>query len=66
MRNKGISAEYENPFSLSIGDLMAGVLIIFVLLLSSTMLEIQQKAEADAKIAEKYNNIKANLFFDMS
>ena len=66
MRNKGISAEYENPFSLSIGDLMAGVLFIFVLLLSSTMLEIQQKAEADAKIAEKYNNIKANLFFDMS
>lgn len=55
----------ENPFSLSIGDLMAGVMFIFVLLLASTMLEIQEKAEADAEIAAKYNDIKANLHHEL-
>ena len=39
-----VSGENENPFSFSIGDLMAGVLFIFVLLLASSMLEIQEKA----------------------
>lgn len=56
----------ENPFSLSIGDLMAGILFIFVLLLASTMLEIQKKAEADAEITSLYNNIKTNIYFDIA
>lgn len=56
----------ENPFSLSIGDLMAGILFIFVLLLASTMLEIQKKAEADAEITSMYNNIKTNIYFDIA
>lgn len=56
----------ENPFSLSIGDLMAGILFIFVLLLASTMLEIQTKAEADAEITSMYNNIKTNIYFDIA
>ena len=64
-RSKDIESS-ENPFSLSIGDLMAGVLFIFVLLLASTMLDIQQKAEADAEIANQYNNIKAELFLDIA
>jgi len=51
---------------LSIGDLMAGVLFIFVLLLASTMLDIQQKAEADAEIASRYNNIKSELYLDIA
>lgn len=55
----------ENPFSFSIGDLMAGVLFIFVLLLASTMLEIQEKAEADAEIASRYNGIKVNLHHEL-
>ena len=64
-RSKDIESP-ENPFSLSIGDLMAGVLFIFVLLLASTMLDIQQKAEADAEIANQYNDIKAELFLDIA
>lgn len=58
--------ENENPFSFSIGDLMAGILFIFVLLLSSTMLDIQEKAERDAEIAKKYNNIKTDIYFDIA
>lgn len=67
MRRRGEiqNNESENPFSLSIGDLMAGVMFIFVLLLAATMLEIQEKAEADAEIAQKYNNIKANLHHEI-
>ena len=64
-RNKDIE-QAENPFSLSIGDLMAGVLFIFVLLLASTMLDIQQKAEADAEIASRYNNIKTEIYLDIA
>jgi outer membrane protein OmpA-like peptidoglycan-associated protein len=64
-RSKDIESS-ENPFSLSIGDLMAGVLFIFVLLLASTMLDIQQKAEADAEIASRYNNIKSELYLDIA
>lgn len=64
-RNKDIE-QAENPFSLSIGDLMAGVLFIFVLLLASTMLDIQQKAEADAEIASRYNDIKSELYLDIA
>ena len=34
----------ENPFALSTGDLMAGLMFIFVLLLSYMMLNVQKKA----------------------
>ena len=33
----------ENPFAMSIGDLMAGLLFIFILLLTATMLKVQTK-----------------------
>ena len=66
MRRKKDIEQTENPFSLSIGDLMAGALFIFVLLLASTMLDIQQKAEADAEIASRYNNIKSELYLDIA
>ena len=45
---------------------MAGILFIFVLLLSVTMLEIQEKAEADAEISGRYNNIKSNIYLDIA
>jgi len=66
MRRKKEIEQTENPFSLSISDLMAGVLFIFVLLLASTMLDIQQKAEADAEIAEKYKNVKSDIYLDIA
>ena len=60
------TTQSENPFSLSIGDLMAGILFIFVLLLTATMLEIQEKAEADTEISNRYNNIKSNIYLDIA
>ena len=34
----------ENAFSLSTGDLMAGLLFIFILLLMGALLQVQEKA----------------------
>lgn len=65
-KKKADTTQSENPFSLSIGDLMAGILFIFVLLLTATMLEIQEKAEADIEISNRYNNIKSNIYFDVA
>lgn len=65
-RSKPNKSQSDNPFALSIGDLMAGILFIFVLLLSVTMLEIQEKAEADAEISGRYNNIKSNIYLDIA
>lgn len=65
-KHQNQDTESENPFSFSIGDLMAGVLFIFVLLLASALLDIQEKADRDAEIAGKYNNIKTDLFFDIA
>lgn len=65
-RNNSNTDKPDNPFALSIGDLMAGILFIFVLLLSVTMLEIQEKVEADAEISSRYNNIKSNIYLDIA
>ena len=65
-RAKSNKTKSENPFAFSIGDLMAGILFIFVLLLSVTMLEIQEKAETDAEISGRYNNIKSNIYLDIA
>ena len=43
----------ENPFSLSLGDLMAGLLLIFVLLLSFVMLDLMEKEKIDSKINKR-------------
>ena len=55
----------ENPFSLSTGDFMAGVMFIFVVLLSYMMLNVQQKADRDSEITKEYNRIKTQLFIDL-
>lgn len=46
------SESEENPFALSTGDLMAGLMFIFVLLLSSMMLQVQEKADQDKEITQ--------------
>jgi outer membrane protein OmpA-like peptidoglycan-associated protein len=48
----------ENPFAMSIGDLMAALLLIFVLLLSSTLLRIQQDVES-------YHDVQVALYNDL-
>lgn len=55
----------ENAFSLSTGDLMAGLLFIFILLLMNAMLQVQEKAEQDKEIVDKYNKIKTQLYIDL-
>jgi len=55
----------ENAFSLSTGDLMAGLLFIFILLLMGAMLQVQEKAEQDEEIVRRYDQIKTHLYIDL-
>jgi len=55
----------ENPFALSIGDLMAALLLIFILLLSSTLLRLQEQFEDKTKIAENYTAIKEDIYREL-
>lgn len=59
----------ENPFSLSLGDLMAGLLLIFILVLSFVMLDLMEKEERDdeiqkvlLKIFTDYVELRGNLY----
>jgi len=56
----------DNPFALSTGDLMAGLLFIFILLLMSAMLDVQEKAEQDEALVQQYDNTKALIYEDLS
>ena len=55
----------ENPFSLSLGDLMAGLLLIFVLLLSFVMLDLMEKEKRQLEIAETYESLREDLYIDL-
>lgn len=62
----------ENPFSLSLGDLMAGLLLIFVLLLSFLMLNLTEKEEhlrekekRLLEIVETYMKLREDLYLDL-
>lgn len=67
MKKKNITYEEreENAFSLSTGDLMAGLLFIFVLLLMGALLQVQEKAEQDEEIVKRYDQIKTQLYIDL-
>jgi len=63
------TAQEDNPFVLSIGDLMAALLLIFILLLSATLLMLQEsfdKATIEQKIAktivQTYLNLKEDIY----
>lgn len=66
---KKLKTEYrgkeENAFSLSTGDLMAGLLFIFILLLMGALLQVQEKAEQDEEIVKRYDQIKTQLYIDL-
>ncbi|MCD8385570.1 MAG: OmpA family protein [Bacteroidales bacterium] len=55
----------ENAFSLSTGDLMAGLLFIFILLRMGALLQVQEKAEQDEQIVKNYDRIKTQLYIDL-
>lgn len=55
----------ENAFAMSTGDLMAGLLFIFILLLMGALLRVQEKAEQDEEIVKRYDQIKTQLYIDL-
>lgn len=64
-QNIEYTGKEENAFSLSTGDLMAGLLFIFILLLMGALLQVQEKAEQDEEIVKKYDQIKTQLYIDL-
>ena len=54
-----------NPFSQSTGDLMASLLFIFILLLSSLMLQVKKQEDSDRAITKNYAKIKTQLYIDL-
>ncbi|MGL5013210.1 MAG: OmpA family protein [Bacteroidales bacterium] len=55
----------DNPFGMSIGDLMAALLLIFVLLLTATLLRLQDESDKKNQIVTNYNEIKQNLYNEL-
>ena len=72
MRRKKRSAiqdEDSNPFSLSLGDLMAGLLLIFILLLSSTMLTLEDiiaEKKSQLENLDERERIKKELIVELT
>lgn len=52
-------------FDLSIGDLMSGLLLIFILLLTSTLFKLQQEFEQKNNIAQEYRKGQELIFKDL-
>jgi len=66
MNKKYIEIDNESQFALSTGDLMAALLMIFVLLLVGTMLKLQDEFESKSKVAEKYKELQIDLYTDLN
>lgn len=64
-KHRKYNCQEENAFALSTGDLMAGLLFIFILLLMGALLHVQEKAERDEEIVKKYDKIKTQLYIDL-
>ncbi|MGE0929495.1 OmpA family protein [Peijinzhouia sedimentorum] len=52
----------DNPFALSIGDIMAALLLVFVLILSSILLELEETKEKQNFIIAEYNDLKKEIY----
>ena len=50
-----------SAFGLSVGDLMAALLLVFVLLLAATLLQLQEEYDNKAYVAEEYVETKRSL-----
>jgi len=56
-RDHAVLPEEETPFYLSTGDLMAALLMIFVLLLAGTLLQLQKDYREKASRSEEYRQL---------
>lgn len=65
MSKKFIEIEDNNQFGLSTGDLMAALLLIFVLLLIGTMLKLQEEFDSKSDIAERYKELQIDIYNDL-
>ncbi len=67
MKKKQLTYESqeENAYAFSTGDLMAGLLFIFILLLMGALLQVQEKAEQDEEVVRRYDMIKTQLYIDL-
>lgn len=65
MKKRIYSQSSEGQFGLSTGDLMAALLLIFVLLLIGTILKLQEEFETKSKIAENYRALQVELYDDL-
>ena len=63
---KSKSLADENPFSLSLGDLMAGLLLIFVLLLAFLMLKLREHEDQLVAIVKEYMEMREDLYYDLN
>lgn len=57
--------EENNPFGLSVGDLMAALLLIIVLLLMATLLKLQKERENVMEVAKEHLETKQNIYKDL-
>ena len=63
---KHLDINEDNQFALSTGDLMAALLLIFVLLLIGTMLKLQEEFDSKSDIAERYKELQIDLYDDLN
>jgi len=59
------SSDNQNPFALSVGDLMAALLLLFVLILMGVLLQLQEQVENQNLIVEKFDNLNEQLYHDL-
>lgn len=59
------SGESENPFALSIGDLMAALLLVFILLVGATLLMVKENEERTVELISEYEALQDSLYQDL-
>lgn len=59
------SGESENPFALSIGDLMAALLLVFILLVGATLLMVKESEERTVELISEYEALQDSLYQDL-
>lgn len=56
----------SSQFDLSIGDLMASLLLVFVLCLIGTILQLQEEYDHKSDIAERYKELQTQIYIDLN
>ncbi|MDR1979263.1 MAG: OmpA family protein [Synergistaceae bacterium] len=65
MRRVEIRQEEDNVFSQSVGDLMSSMLLIFILILSATLLRLENEFDQRVQFAEEYRQLRESLYQEL-